>query len=327
MTNKNPHPIVFSYSFDRDGKAIKIDYNMVANDLKNPELSWVHLDGSNKNTKKWLEKEVDYLDHLIIEALIANETRPRILKFEHGILLILRGITDNKNIKKSEMVSIRLWIDDERIISIQRRPMKSIFELEKKINNDLNILNSGDFLSSFLNLTMQDINEYIYSTGEVIDKIEHEVLATHNMKFREKIVHTRSQLTVSRRYLAPLKEVIMNLKTCKYSWIDDLTIRHFQENFEKITHIIEETDEILIRSKILHDELSHALNEKINRNMFKLSMIAIIFMPLTFITSLFGMNFVKIPWAENPNGFYIACVLMIIVTIIQLFFFKRKDWF
>jgi zinc transporter len=327
MTNKNSTHILFSYSFDHEGKAIKTSDNKVAYELKNPELSWVHLDGANKNTKKWLEKEVDYLDHLIIEALIAEETRPRILKFEHGILLILRGITENKNIKKSEMVSIRLWIDDERIISIQRRPMKSIFELENNLNNNLNITDSGKFLSSFLNFTIQDINEYIYSTGEVIDKIEHEVLATHNMKFREKIVHTRSQLTVSRRYLAPQKEVIFNLKSCKYSWMNDFTIRFLQENLEKITHIIEETDEVLIRTKILHDELSHALNEKINRNMFKLSMIAIIFMPLTFITSLFGMNFAKIPWAENPNGFYIACFLMVIITIIQLFFFKRKDWF
>lgn len=327
MSNKNSNHILFSYSFNKEGKASSLDNKQIPVELKNPNLSWVHLDGSNKNSKKWLEKEVDYLDHLIIEALTASETRPRLLRFEHGILLILRGISDVKSIKKSEMVSIRLWIDNERIISIQRRPMKSIFELEKKINNDLLILSSTEFLSNFLNMTLQDISEFIYSTGEVIDKIEQEVMTTHDMKFREKIVHTRSQLTVSRRYLAPLKEVISNLRSCKYEWVNDFTIRHFQESYEKITHIIEETDEVLIRSKILNDELSHALNEKINHNMFKLSLIAIIFMPLTFITSLFGMNFVKIPWSDNPNGFYIACFLMIIITIVQLFLFKRKDWF
>ena len=147
------------------------------------------------------------------------------------------------------------------------------------------------------------------------------------MKYRDTIVHTRSQLTVARRYLSPQKDVIFNLRNCQYPWIDQYAMRHFQEDSDQIIHTIEEVDEVLMRSKILHDELSHALNEKINNNMFKLSMIAIIFMPLTFITSLFGMNFQKIPGAENPNGFYITCIIMTILTIAQMVFYKKKDWF
>jgi zinc transporter len=324
---KQQNHILFSYSFNENGDASKLDTREVANELKNPSLSWVHLDGINKTTKKWLQKEVDYLDSLIIDALIAEETRPRIVRFEHGMLLILRGINETKNSKTSEMVSVRMWIDNERVITIQKRPMKSIFEIEKKINEGFKIKNSGEFLYNLITLTLQNISEYIYATGEAIDEIEQEVLTTRNMKYRDTIVHTRSQLTVSRRYLLPQKDVILSLRNCQYPWIDEYAIRHFQEDSDQIIHTIEEVDEVLMRSKILHDELSHALNEKINNNMFKLSMIAIIFMPLTFITSLFGMNFQKIPGAENPNGFYITCIIMTILTIAQMVFYKKKDWF
>jgi len=324
---KQQNHILFSYSFNENGDAVKIDDSKVANELKNPSLSWVHLDGGNKSTKKWLQKEVDYLDSLIIDALIAEETRPRIVRFEHGMLLILRGINEIKNSKTSEMVSVRMWIDSERVITIQKRPMKSIFEIEKKINDGFKIKNSGEFLYNLITLTLQNISEYIYATGENIDEIEQEVLNTRNMKYREVITHTRSQLTVSRRYLSPQKDVILSLRNCQYPWIDEYAIRHFQEDSDQIIHTIEEVDEVLMRSKILHDELSHALNEKINNNMFKLSMIAIIFMPLTFITSLFGMNFQKIPGAGNPNGFYITCIVMTILTIAQMVFYKKKDWF
>ena len=324
---KQQNHILFSYSFNENGDASKLDTREVANELKNPSLSWVHLDGINKTTKKWLQKEVDYLDSLIIDALIAEETRPRIVRFEHGMLLILRGINETKNSKTSEMVSVRMWIDNERVITIQKRPMKSIFEIEKKINEGFQIKNSGEFLYNLITLTLQNISEYIYATGEAIDEIEQEVLTTRNMKYRDTIVHTRSQLTVSRRYLSPQKDVILSLRNCQYPWIDEYAIRHFQEDSDQIIHTIEEVDEVLMRSKILHDELSHALNEKINNNMFKLSMIAIIFMPLTFITSLFGMNFQKIPGAENPNGFYITCIVMTILTIAQMVFYKKKDWF
>jgi zinc transporter len=324
---KQQNHILFSYSFNENGEAVKIDNSKVANELKNPSLSWVHLDGVNKSTQKWLQKEVDYLDSLIIDALIAEETRPRIVRFEHGMLLILRGINEIKNSKTSEMVSVRMWIDNERVITIQKRPMKSIFEIEKKINDGFKIKNSGEFLYNLITLTLQNISEYIYAMGEGIDEIEQEVLTTRNMKYRDIIVHTRSQLTVSRRYLSPQKDVILSLRNCQYPWIDEYAIRHFQEDADQIIHMIEEVDEVLMRSKILHDELSHALNEKINNNMFKLSMIAIIFMPLTFITSLFGMNFIEIPGSQNPNGFYVFSGIMFLIAIIMTLFFKNKEWF
>ncbi|MFM7557002.1 MAG: CorA family divalent cation transporter [Alphaproteobacteria bacterium] len=327
MTNKNQNPILFSYSFDGKGLAKILDKEQVAIELKSPDLSWVHIDGSAKNCAKWIQNEVNYLDNIIIDALIAEETRPRILKFEKGILLILRGVNLAKNSAKYDMVSIRMWIDSERIISIAKRPMKSLYDLEQKIVNGLKINSSGDFLANFLSENLQNISDHIYHAGDKIDEIEETVLTTRNMKFRDVIVKTRSELTISRRYLTPQREAIAGLLTIKFDWTSANILRHFQEKHEQINHIIEEADEVLIRSKILNDELSHALNEKINRNMYRLSAIAIIFMPLTFITSLFGMNFINIPFAQDPDGFMIVCVFMAVMTLVQLFFFKRKDWF
>lgn len=329
MTNNNPtNHILFSYIFDKKGNAKKINGDEVAQQLKNPNLSWVHLDANNKNTAKWLNDKVDYLDHLIINALIAEDPRPRILKFDHGILVILRGLNYNKNSKSSDMVSIRMWIDKERIISIQKRPMKSIYEIENTLNEGvLNISDSGIFLLNIIKLTINDIANYIYSTGEKIDDIEQKVIISRNMKYRDTILNTRSQLTISKRYLTPLKDVIIQTCSLEYDWINDFHIRNFHESSDQIIHVIEEVDEVLIRAKILHDELTHTLNEKINRNMFKISIIAMIFMPLTFITSLFGMNFQRIPGSDNPNGFYLICLVLLMITALQMLFFRKKDWF
>jgi zinc transporter len=326
MNNKSQNHIIFSYSFNKDGQVSKLDNEQVAIELKNPNLSWVHLDGSNKNTKKWLLKEVNYLDSLIVDALIAEEARPRILKFKNGILLIFRGINQNHQAKSSDMVSVRMWIDDERIISIQKRPMKSIFTVEEEILNNSSVKNSGDFLNNILEETLKNISDYIYNIGDRIDEIEHEVFSSHNIKYRDKIAQTRSQLTIFKRYSLPQKELINNIITCEYNWLNEINKRYLIESHDKIIHIIEEIDEVLGRTKILHDELTHNLNEKINKNMFKLSMIAIIFMPLTFITSLFGMNFINIPWSNNPEGFYIICIVMFIITLIQAILFRKNNW-
>ena len=77
VKNHQDH-ILFSYSFNQNGNPTKILKDQAFVELKTPELSWVHLDISHKNIKKWLKEEVDYLDSIVIDALTTNETRPRI---------------------------------------------------------------------------------------------------------------------------------------------------------------------------------------------------------------------------------------------------------
>lgn len=320
-------PVFFAYSFDQQGKASKVSSKDVAEEVRNHGLSWVHLDWNHISTSKWLQSKVNYLDQIVINALLADETRPRIVEFKHGILIILRGVSFDEKIKKQDMVSIRLWIDGDRIITIEKRAMNSIRVLQKMIENGLEIQNSGQFLNQLLNYTIEDISKLIYSSGEKIDDVEDEVMETRNLKFRDHILHTRSSLTIFKRYLLPQKETISRIRNCNYHWVDETTIRHFQENYEHISRVVDEIDEVLMRSKILHDELSHALNEKISRNTFKLSIITSIFMPMSFITGIFGMNFVNIPGLKSDFGFYVITALMLILVGIQLRFFKKRDWF
>ena len=90
--------------------------------------------------------------------------------------------------------------------------------------------------------------------------------------------------------------------------------------------MIEETDELKERSKILNDEIVNIINDKLNRHMYKISLITVIFMPLTFLTGLFGMNVGGIPASNSPFGFIIFSVLMIFIAILQVIFFKKRDW-
>ncbi len=324
--NKNSH-IIFSYSFDKNGKPIKIPLNSTSQELKSHHLTWVHLDANNKNTKKWLNQEVSYLDHLIIDALLAEEARPRLIEFENGLLLIMRGIEKLNNSKNQNLASIRLWIDKDRVISIQRRKLEAIDSIYQNIADEKPIKNSGEFLYNLIYQILETTSTFLYSVAERIDILENQINRFKNLKLRDEIIEIRMNLTIFKRYLIPQKEVISKLKNINFPFIDNWAKRHFQENNEKVSHIIEEVDEILSRSKFLVDELSHSLNEKINRNMLKLSLIAMIFMPLTFLASIFGMNFSKIPLTNFENGFYLICFLMIIIGCLQYLFFRIKDWF
>ncbi len=323
--NKHNH-IIFSYAFDGMGKANKLSNTETSKELKNDGLAWVHLDANNQLTKPWLEKEVSYLDHLIIDALLAEETRPRIVEFDGGLLIILRAVNLNKDAQPEDMVSLRMWIDNCRIITIQLRDMKAVFDISEKVESGKLIKNSGEFLYNLLYEILSNTASFLYSLSERIDDLEEKVTSTHDMKFREQIIQIRSQSTVFKRHLIPQKDVIKKLMTSDCSWINEWSKRHFQENHDSIARIIEETDEARDRSQILHDELSNALSERLNKSMYKLSVIASIFMPLTFLTGIFGMNIGGIPGVGYIGAFNNFLFGILLIALVQIIFFKSRKW-
>jgi zinc transporter len=323
---KHSH-ILFSYSFDSDGKAIELDNQKISQELKNEGLAWVHLDANSKATKTWLEREVGYLDHLIIDALIAEETRPRVIEFDGGLLIILRGINLNKNSEPEDMVSIRMWIDKERIITVQRRDMKAVFDIRDHIAAGKVIKNSGEFLYNLLYQILAVTSPFLYSLGEKVDALEEKIMTTHNVSFREEILQIRKQSTVFKRYLGPQREAIAKLRICDHQWIDDWAKRHFQEHLDHITLMIEDVEETRDRSQILHDELFHGLTEKLNKSMYSLSLVASIFIPLTFFTSIFSVNIGGLPGLDSDNAFFWMMTTMAAIILGQILIFKRKDLF
>lgn len=319
--------ILFAYAFDNLGKGQRLDNQNIAGEIENEGLAWVHLDANHKATKTWLEKEVNYLDHLIIDALTAEETRPRIIEFADGLLIILRGVNLNESAQPQDMVSIRMWIDNDRVITIQRRDMKAIYDLTQKADEGKLIKNPGEFLYNLIYQILSNASPFIYGLNERVDILEEKIMTTHDLRFREEILQIRTQSMMFKRYLVPQKEVISKLRTAEYQWIDDWAKRHFQENFEHISRLIDEAEEASNRSQILHDELANALTEKLNKNMYKLSLITIIFMPLTFITGLFGMNVGGVPGQGNPAAFYTYTSVMLIIILMHFLFFRNKDRF
>ncbi len=321
--NKNT-PILFSYNFDNDGLSSLVDKKIASKEIENEGLTWVHINAGNKSAGDWLQKEVGYLDHLIIDALLALETRPRVMEFPKGLLIILRSVNLNKNSEPDDMVSLRIWIDDKRIITAQRRDVKAVYEIAESLEQGKKIKNSGEFLYNMIYYILSKTSPFLYAMNEKIDELEDKVMTTHDMKFREEILQVRIQSAVFKRYLIPQREVIAKLRTSDQTWINSWAKRHFQENLDQITHLIEEADEAANRSQILHDELANAMSERLNKSMYKLSMISIIFMPLTFVTGLFGMNVGGIPGANNSAAFYICAFVMFSTILAHLIFLKTK---
>ena len=318
--------IIHAYDFDRQGGGSELHDKSIADKLKADELAWVHLNASHTQAKQWLMQNVDYLDHIILDALLADETRPRMVQYENGILLILRGVNLNEGMEPEDMISIRIWIDEHRIISFQRRSLKAIEDICQRLIQGKGPKNSADFITTLCSYLFQRMEPVILDLDERTDTIEETILEGPSIESRHEIVDIRKKAIVLRRYIAPQKDVISYLRISELPWIDAIHKRNLQESLDRITRYVEELDAIRERAQIVKDELANMLADRLNKNMYMLSIVAAIFLPLGFITGLLGINVGGMPGANSDIAFWIVCLICGLFIVVVASTFKFLKW-
>lgn len=301
-------------------KKATLDQSSPANPL------WVHIDYTKPQAEEWL-KEQNRLDPLVVESLLSQDSRPRSSAFQNGLLMGLRGVNFNPGAAPEDMVAIRLWVENSLIISSSQRPLATLDELHKNLARGKGPVS----VSSFLIELITGVSDHI---AESLDELENDFESLELPLTQEEFPEVRVQLAALRRtaislrrYLQPQRDALVHLQNETVPWLtknDKLSLR---ENTNRMYRYIEELDSIIARASIIQEELSSRVAEQINRRMYTLSLVATIFMPLSFLTGLFGMNVGGIPGNENRYGFFITSLWMIVVIILLLFYLKRKKWF
>ena len=318
--------IISAYEIMGDGHGEILTGQAISDKIRDDALAWVHMDAMNPKTREWLNREITYLDHIVVDALLADETRPRIVEFDQGVLMILRGVNLNDDADPSDMVSIRLWVDEHRIISLQRRNLKATSDIRDDLMAGKGPKDSGDFIAMLSSRLFERMEPTFLLLDEQLDDIEEQVIDAPQTKERGPITDVRKNAIVFRRYIAPQRDVITHLRTSELSWINAMHKRRLQESLDRIIRYIEDLDAIRERAQIVKDELANALADKMNNNMYVLSVVAAIFLPLGFLTGLLGINVGGLPGVDDPMAFWMVCGLCVLFSMLQIGLFKLLKW-
>lgn len=319
--------ILAAYSLNGHGGGEEITGDAISQQIRGDKLAWVHMDAHHPETKNWLNGHVPYLDPFIIDALLTEESRPRMTPIDDGVLLILRGVNLNENADPEDMVSIRLWVDSHRIISVRKRKLKAVGDIEEKIKAGKGPKDAGQFLCMLTARLFERMQPVLTGLEEVADDIEENLLESADTSLREAIVHVRKRSIMFRRYMAPQRDAIGQLRMADIDWLESSHKRQLQESYNHVTRYVEDLDAIRERAQIVKDELANILADRLNKNMYVLSVIAAIFLPLGFLTGLLGINVGGIPGSEDGNAFYIFCGILVMVVVTQVVIFKKLKWF
>ena len=320
-------PILRAYLLDGQGSGTALSLDHIAKADRAKGLVWIHLDGNDPEVSHCLEDEISSLDPFIIGALLEEESRPRMTQIGNGALLVLRGVNLNENEDPEDMVSICLWVEEARVIMVSRTRIRAAGDIEERLLAGAGPRDTGHFLSILCERLFARMEPILVALDERADDIEEQVLEENNLDLRGAITDVRIQAIMFRRYMAPQRDAIDNLRMADFEWLNKTHRRHLQEVYNHLIRYVEDLDAIRERAQIVKDEITHVQADRLNKHMYILSMIAAIFMPLGFLTGLLGINVAGIPGAGSGYAFWVFVGMLSVIVLTQLLVFKWLKWF
>jgi len=319
--------LIYACILDGRGGGHPIDWERIHNWDATQGTLWVHLNFTADKTQTWL-RESSSLDEVVIEALLADETRPRSVAVKGGILASLRGINSNPGADPEDMVSIRLYSDGDRVITTRRRRLLSAQDISEALAAGQGPCTAGGFIADISCRLVERMSDVLQDIEDRIDQLEEEMLLNEgSQQLRRQIVEIRSETILLRRYLGPQREAMNRLQSEKAEWLSPDDRLQLRETADKVTRYVEDMDAVRDRAVVASEELAHQVSEQMNSRMYILSLITGIFLPLGFLTGLLGINVGGIPGADKPWGFLAVIIVITAIVAAQLLIFKRKKWF
>jgi magnesium transporter len=291
--------------------------------------TWLNIDGLHNTKLIHLIGEKFQLSHLLVEDVLNTQHRPKTEEFDNYIFITLKmlGLSKNKTKIVSEQVSFVLG--EAWLISFQEQEGDVFDDLRNRIKEGKGNIRSKktDYLLYRLIDTIVDNYYFIIEhISESVEQLEDEVANNPSQQSLIKIQQLKRKLINFKKSITPLREAILILQKTENDLISDSTVAYFRDVYEHLIQIIEsiESQRDILASVL--DLYMSGVSNKMNEIMKVLTIIATIFIPLTFIAGVYGMNFNNIPELQWEYGYQYFWAMIIGMLLLMLAYFKNKKW-
>lgn len=312
---------IISCQLDGKGGMIPIAEDEV---IQCEQPCWLHLNYTHRKSAEWLQSTPQIPD-TVRDALAGDSMRPRVSRLGDGFMIVLRSVNHNSDARRDQLVVMRVFINDKLIVSTRRRKVSAVDEVLTDLQNGNGPIDCGSWLVDVCDALTDHTSEFIEDLHDKIIELE-DALLDQRMPARGELGLLRKQLIVMRRYMAPQRDVYARLASEKLAWMDDSERRRMQEIADRLGRGLDDLDAGVARTAILADEVASAMAESMNRRTYTMSLMAMIFLPATFLTGLFGVNLGGIPGGEWKYGFSIFCLLLVALAVGVAGYLRKRRW-
>lgn len=324
----NRTALVNAYEIAPDGTAQAIDWETLLQGL--PPIAegkylWVHLDWMGDGVRDWLIN-IAGIDPIITDTLSTRGTRPAVFFYDPGYSLNLRGVNLNAENDPADMISVRFWVTGNMVITLRKQPLKAFDDIRNAIAQKNAPRSIDDFVLTAAERLAFRVENVVLGLEEDVELIEEDqetVSEGKTLSLRRRGSDVRNQLSRLRRHLAPQRDALSNYVEQKPAWSDKRFKRRARALTDKTIRLVEEFDSLRERIHIVNENLMALETERMNRTMYWLTVIAGLFLPISFVTGLLGINVGGIPAADSPWGFIGVAAILSAIVAFEVWLFKK----
>ena len=285
---------------------------------------WIHLDLSDAAAAPWLRAA---LPDLAAEALLAAETRPRCEWAEEGLILTLRAVNPEPGGAAEDMVSVRLWMAGDLVMTAGWRPAGALEALRAAARAGRAPETPGALVAALAEGLTRDIEAVTLELDDRADELEDALTAAEGEpEDAADLPLLRRRAIALRRYLVPQREALDRLGRLPAGALGKRARDELRESANRAARALEEIDSARDRLAALADHVDGIQRARMERHNYLLAIVAAIFLPLNFLAGLFGVNLAGMPFAERPWGFAALAGLCLAIGIGLWLFFRRRRW-
>ncbi len=296
---------------------------------KEPTVTWVNVHGVHE--VEVLEKFGNCfgLHPLVMEDILNTDQRPKIENYGEDLFIVLKMLSYDEKKGEISAEQVSLVLRSNAVLSFTEKEKGAFTPIQERLRSGKGRLRKmgADYLAyTLLDIIVDHYFAILEKLSEKIEELEEKLVTNPTTPILQKIQNLKREMIFLRKWVWPLREVISSLERGESSWIQEGTRFYLRDVYD---HTIQVMDTVETFREVLSgmmDIYLSSINNRMNAVMKVLTIIATIFMPLTFLAGVYGMNFKHMPELEWQWGYPLLWVFMILIAVFMLISFRKKRW-
>jgi magnesium transporter len=295
-----------------------------------PTVTWINID---------CLRQVDTLDQLgacygfhplVLEDILTDQ-RPKVEDYDDYIFIVLKMIyyDEHKEEGTVEADQISLILGPNYVVSFKEKAGDVFKPLRERLRTGKGRIRKmgADYLAyAMMDAIVDNYFVVMEKLGERFEEVEDAVVANPTPDILPMIYNLKRDMLFLRKSVWPLREAISRLQRTDSPMVSEATKIYLRDVYDHTIQVIENIETLRDMSASLLDTYLSSLSNRLNEVIKVLTIISTIFIPLTFITGLYGMNFSYMPELDSPLGYPAILTLMLMVVVVMLAYFRKKRW-
>jgi len=294
-----------------------------------PTITWVNIDGiHNIEIIEKIGRHYE-LHPLLLEDIVTTWQRPKFEDFEKYLFIVIRMLNYNEQKQAIESEQMSLVLGKNFVISFQETIGDVFDQIRDRIRTGKGRHRKmgADYLSySLIDAIVDNYFAILERVGEKIDAMQEDLVAERMEKTAEEIIKFKKEILQLRKSIWPLRELISGLQRSETELISEPTRVYLRDVYDHAVQVIDTVEGFRDMVSMTLEAYVSAISNNLNAIMKVLAVIATIFMPLSFIASLYGMNFKYMPELHWRWGYPVVLIVMVVATAGMVLYFRKKKW-